>query len=84
MLAEYIARNNDALETLVNEHNVKLRELPAEVIDTLGKLSEEVTVELASVDDLAREIFDSYSNFFKKSRAWLNISERAYLNLRAG
>ena len=64
MLAEYIARNNDALETLVNEHNVKLRELPAEVIDTLGKLSEEVTVELASVDDLAREIFDSYSNFF--------------------
>ncbi len=84
MLAEYIARNNDALETLVNEHNVKLRELPAEVIDTLGKLSEEVTVELASVDALAREIFDSYSNFFKKSRAWLNISERAYLNLRAG
>ena len=84
MLAEYIARNNDALETLVNEHNVKLRELPAEVIGTLGKLSEEVTVELASVDALAREIFDSYSNFFKKSRAWLNISERAYLNLRAG
>ena len=84
MLAEYIARNNDALETLVNEHNVELRKLPAEVIDKLGKLSEEVTAELASVDVLARKIFDSHSNFFRKSRAWLNISERAYLNLRAG
>lgn len=84
MLAEYIARNNDALEMLVNEHNVELRKLPAEVIDKLGKLSEEVTAELASVDVLAGKIFDSHSNFFRKSRAWLNISERAYLNLRAG
>ncbi|MGI9227406.1 MAG: TRAP transporter substrate-binding protein [Gammaproteobacteria bacterium] len=84
MLAEYIARNNDALETLVNEHKVDLRELPAEVIKKLAALSEEVTSELGYTDPLARQIFDSYSKFFKKSRAWLDISERAYLNLRAG
>ena len=84
MLAEYIARNNDALEMLVNEHNVELRALPAEVISKLARLSQEVTAELASVDPLARRIFDSHSNFLKKSRAWLNISERAYLNLRPG
>ena len=84
MLAEYIARNNDALETLVNEHHVELRRLPVEVTERFGVLSEEVTAELASTDDLAREIFDSYRNFLKKSRAWAEISERAYLNLRAG
>ena len=84
MLTEYIARNNDALETLVNEHNVELRELPAEVIKKLAELSEEVTSEIGYTDPLARQIFDSYSNFFKKSRAWLDISERAYLNLRTG
>ena len=84
MRTEYIARNNDALETLINEHNVELRELPVDVIRKLAKLSEEVTKELAYSDPLARNIYDSYSNFFKKSRAWLDISERAYLNLRAG
>jgi len=84
MAAEYIARNNDALETLVNEHNVELRELPAEVINKLRTLSQEVTSELGNTDPLARKIFDSYSDFYDKSRAWLDISERAYLNLRSG
>ena len=84
MLTEYIARNNNALETLVNKHQVELRKLPAEVIKKLAELSEEVTSELAHTDPLAQKIFDSYSNFFKKSRAWLDISERAYLNLRLG
>lgn len=84
MLAEYIARNNDALDTLVYEHNVELRELPPQVIKKLAELSKEVTAELGHADELTRKIFDSYNNFFKKSRAWLDISERAYLNLRAG
>ena len=84
MLAEYIARNNDALESLVHDHQVDLRELPEEVIKKLAGLSAEVTQELGHSDPQARKIYDSYSNFLKKSRAWLNISERAYLNLRIG
>ncbi|MXY15064.1 MAG: TRAP transporter substrate-binding protein [Proteobacteria bacterium] len=81
MLAEYVARNNDALETLVNEHNVELRALPTEVLNKLAQFSEEVIEELASSDPLARKIHDSYRGFLTKSRAWLNISERAFLNL---
>ncbi len=84
MSLEYIARNNDALETLVSEHNVELRELPADVINKLAILSKEVTAELGYTDPLARKIFDSYTEFFNKSRNWLDISERAYLNLRTG
>ena len=84
MALEYIARNNDALETLVHEHNVDVRKLPDDVISKLAALSKEVTAELGYTDPLARKIFDSYSNFFEKSRAWLDISERAYLNLRNG
>ena len=33
MLAEYNARNNDALETLLNEHKVELRRYPQDVLD---------------------------------------------------
>ncbi|MGI9227920.1 MAG: TRAP transporter substrate-binding protein [Gammaproteobacteria bacterium] len=82
MLAEYIARNNDALETLVNKHNVDVRKLPDEVLTRLAQISADVTSELGYTDPLARKIFDSYNNFYNKSRAWLDISERAYLNLR--
>ena len=84
MLCEYMARNNDALETLVNEHKVEVRELPAEVINRLAELSKEVAVELADTGPMARKIFDSYRDFLEKSRAWSDISERAYLNLRVG
>lgn len=84
MSLEYIARNNDALDTLVNEHKVDLRKLPDDVIIKLAALSKEVTAELGYTDPLARKIYDSYTEFFNKSRAWLDISERAYLNLRTG
>lgn len=84
MLAEYIARNNDALETLVNTHDVDVRKLPDEVIKRLAEISADVISELAYKDPLARKISDSYSEFYKKSREWLDISERAYLNLRTG
>ena len=84
MLAEYIARNNDALETLVNKHNVDVRKLPDDVIKRLAEISADVISDLGYTDPLARKIYDSYNNFLKKSRTWLDISERAYLNLRTG
>ena len=68
----------------MNEHKVEVRELPAEVINRLAELSKEVAVELADTGPMARKIFDSYRDFLEKSRAWSDISERAYLNLRVG
>ena len=82
MMLEYVARNNDALEVLVNEHKVDVREYPRDVIEKLRELSNQVVAEVVGNDPFAREIYESYQAFLAKSKAWYDLSERAYLNIR--
>jgi TRAP-type mannitol/chloroaromatic compound transport system substrate-binding protein len=82
MLLEYTARNNAALDTLVNKHKVDLRRLPDDVLAELRKLSEEVVLELANKDKMSRKIYDSYTDFRAQVTQWHNISEYAYYNIR--
>jgi len=82
MLAEYIARNTDALDRLVGEHKVDVRKLPDDVIDGLRNLSDEVVQELAAKDSQAQKIHESYQAFRDKVVRWQSISERAYLAAR--
>jgi len=84
MLAEYMARNNQALQTLVDEHHVELRALPGDVLQHLKKLSDEVVAEVAAKDALSKRVYASFQAFRQQVTAWENISERAYLNARAG
>jgi TRAP-type mannitol/chloroaromatic compound transport system substrate-binding protein len=82
MLTEYIARNNQALQTLLNEHHVDMRPLPDAVLSRLQQLSEEVVAEVAAKDALSKRVNDSFQAFRKQVTAWHDISERAYLNAR--
>lgn len=83
MMLEYVARNNDALSTLVEEHSVEVRTFPVDVIDRLRSLSERVVSDVVGDDPLALEIYESYQRFLAKSKQWQNLSERAFLNMRA-
>jgi TRAP-type mannitol/chloroaromatic compound transport system substrate-binding protein len=84
MLAEYTARNNQALRTLVDEHGVELRKLPDDVLARLRELSDQVVAEIAEHDDMSRRVYASFQTFRDQVRQWSDISERAYLNARAG
>jgi len=84
MLAEYTARNNSALQSLVNDHGVDVRSFPLDVLKKLQSLSEEVVAEIAGEDELAARVYQSYSSFQRQVMAWHDISERAYLNVRRG
>lgn len=84
MMLEYVARNNDALVSLVEEHAVEVRTFPSDVIDRLRSLSERVVSDVVGDDPLALEIYESYQSFLVKSKQWQNLSERAFLNMRAG
>jgi TRAP-type mannitol/chloroaromatic compound transport system substrate-binding protein len=80
MISEYTARNNQALNTLVNIHKVKVLPLPDDVLRKL--LSEEVVLELANKDALSRKIYDSVSQFRTQVIQWGAISEQAFLKAR--
>lgn len=82
MLSEYTARNNQALDTLVNKHKVDLRRFPEDVLNTLRKLSDEVVAEVGAKDKLSKKVFESYRSFRDQAKAWHDISERAYLDAR--
>jgi TRAP-type mannitol/chloroaromatic compound transport system substrate-binding protein len=82
MLAEYTARNNTALQSLINDHGVDVREFPGDVLGKLLALSDEVVAEVAGKDPLAARVFQSYRSFQRQVTAWHDISERAYLNVR--
>jgi TRAP-type mannitol/chloroaromatic compound transport system substrate-binding protein len=83
LLAEFTARNNQALNTLVNEHGVDLRRFPDEVLKELHTISNQVVAEIAEKDPASRKVYDSFSKFRDQVVAWHDVSERAYLNARA-
>jgi len=82
MLAEYTARNNEALDILINKHKVQVKRLPDKVLDKLQGLSEEVVMELANKNAMAKKIFASYDKFRKQVIRWHAMSEQAYYNAR--
>jgi len=84
MLAEYTARNNTALQTLIDEHHVDVREFPGPALDKLRQISEEVVAEIAAGDALSAKVYESYQRFRQQVVAWHDISERTYLNVRGG
>jgi len=83
MLAEFTARNHEALATLIDEHGVELRQFPDDVLRRLKELSHEVIEEIAGRDPMFRRVSESYRSFQKKSNGWMKVSELAYLNARA-
>ena len=82
LLDELTARNATALKTLVDEHGVQIRELPADVIERLKAISGEVVAEAGAGGELAQRIHDSYSRFLVDARAYHSITEQAYINAR--
>lgn len=82
MLAEYTSRNNTALETLVDKHNVDLRSFPEDVLRQLRDVSDKVVAEVADKDPLSKKVYESFKRFRDQATKWHNVSERSYLNAR--
>jgi TRAP-type mannitol/chloroaromatic compound transport system substrate-binding protein len=82
MLAEFTARNQQALDTLVREHGVELRQLPDDVLVALRRASDEVLESSAAADPLARRALDSMRAFRARAKAWHAVSEEAYYATR--
>ncbi len=82
MLAEYTARNNAALHTLVNKHKVDLRPFPDDVLAKLRQLSDEVVAEVAAKNKLTKEVYESFRTFRDQVMEWHKVSEQSYMRAR--
>ena len=81
MLDEFTARNNEALQVLL-ESGAKLRPLPDDILALLYDKAQDAMASLVASDPMSAEINASYAQFAEDVRAYHEISERAYLNAR--
>jgi TRAP-type mannitol/chloroaromatic compound transport system substrate-binding protein len=82
MLDEYTARNNAALQSLVEEDGVQLRRLPDDVLLALWRGTQVAMKKLVDSDPMAAKVYESYRKFYKGVRNYHHISEQAYINAR--
>ncbi|PCI19182.1 MAG: ABC transporter substrate-binding protein [Piscirickettsiaceae bacterium] len=82
MISEFTAKNNIALDTLVNKHGVNLKPLPDDVLIKLHALSNEVVQEIVDRDAFSQKVYASYSGFQKQVMRWSDVSEYAFMRAR--
>ncbi|MEO9654179.1 TRAP transporter substrate-binding protein [Marinomonas sp.] len=83
MINEYTARNNAALQTLLNEHNVQLKPYPEDLLIALKKASAETLEEVAANDPDSQRVYKSFKAFLDSVTTWQDVSDRAFVNARS-
>ncbi|MDX1477208.1 MAG: TRAP transporter substrate-binding protein [Saprospiraceae bacterium] len=80
MLTEFEAKNAEYLQKIRDETDVQVLPFPAEVIAGLRTFSQEVLDELVASDPLSKRVYESFSAFKKKIKAWAEVGERRFYN----
>ncbi|MGP1253550.1 MAG: TRAP transporter substrate-binding protein [Kiloniellales bacterium] len=82
MMAEFNARNGDALNTLINEHGVNLRQFNQDIFDAFAVASADVLADMAAESGMVDRIYTSYTEFKEKAMAWTALSDQSYADMR--
>jgi len=82
LLSSNVARNSAALTALVEEHNVRLKQFPNEVLQKFRQVSDEMLHAQAAKDELTGEVLNSIWQFQKQAAAWSKVSLQPYLKAR--
>ncbi|MEZ4866822.1 MAG: TRAP transporter substrate-binding protein [Caldilineaceae bacterium] len=77
MLARYDARNNEALQRLI-DGGTQLRAYSDEILQAASAAAEELYAEFSANDADFKRIFEQWDAFRKGIRAWHNINELSF------
>lgn len=82
MMSEYNAKNGAALDKLISEQGIQVREFNDDVYDAFGEAAEEVFEEVRAHSELANRIHESFTATRKDVGRWMNLSDQPYLRQR--
>ena len=82
LLNEYNAFNNRALQDLIKNHNVQLRELPKDVINEFRSISEEILETSAANDPAVNKVYQSFKKFMAEVKSFNAIAGDAFIEAR--
>ncbi|MCV9388427.1 TRAP transporter substrate-binding protein [Reichenbachiella ulvae] len=74
MLLEFEAKNAIYLQKMLDE-GVDIRTFPAEVLDGMRRIGQEVITELTDTDPQSKKIYEHFLDFRKKAELWSRVSE---------
>jgi TRAP-type mannitol/chloroaromatic compound transport system substrate-binding protein len=81
-LAEFNARNANALRTLISEHGVKTRQFPQDVMKALADVAADVAADVGRTDEISRRIYKSYMATLDDVKEWGAIADEPYMAAR--
>ncbi|MEZ5757193.1 MAG: TRAP transporter substrate-binding protein [Emcibacteraceae bacterium] len=81
-LAEFNARNDGSLRTLINEHNVQTRQFPPEVMKALVDTAADVVADIGRTDDISRRVYNSYMETLAAAKEWSAVADEPYIAAR--
>ena len=82
MFADFEARNGEALQTLVNEHNVELRPFPDDVLAELKRASLEMIEEQVAADEMSAKVWASLNDYMAKVKPATAVGSQFFVNSR--
>ncbi len=83
VLSEYQAKNNEALQTLIEDHGVKVRNYSPQLLQAIGERTAEILPDIAAADADAAAIYNHIVSFRSSMTDWSSLSEGAFLQARA-
>jgi TRAP-type mannitol/chloroaromatic compound transport system substrate-binding protein len=84
MLIQSQHANAEAWANIKKEYpNVQIKQFPEEILQAMYEANKKLLKKAAEDSDMAARIIQSQQSYLEKSRAYTNISERAYLNTMA-
>ncbi len=81
-LAEFNARNANALRTLVNDHGVETRQFPPEVMKALADIAADIAADMGRTDDISARIYTSYMETLSEAKEWAAVADEPYYAAR--
>jgi len=75
MLADFSKQNSDALKTLVEKHDVKVRRLPGDVLSKFEEIAKKLVAEQGEHNELSKRIYRSFLDFKTSSLEWRKINQ---------
>jgi TRAP-type mannitol/chloroaromatic compound transport system substrate-binding protein len=82
VVSEFMARNQRALVTLIEDHGVQLRRFPDDVLTTLSRHTRAVMDDLTRSHDTLARVYASYRSYADSSRQWHEIAEGSHTGIR--
>ena len=77
-MAEFNARNGEALDALINQHGVQLRRFSDRLLNEIGKNCGEVITEVGHSDATTKAAYKSFLKSRKESIGWSRLGDQAY------